>query len=354
MGLSDPALACGRRRPSAGRAALLLLRGCSVRFTAYYWVGYAAGLTVNGRFDLPLALLGVPMWLACCLGTEAVNRLADRAADEVNRPERTRLCAEFGWSRLTAVAVACWAVFALVGAVLVWRHPGFVLPAVLLVDIGLAIGYSVGPAFKRHRVLSLLALTAPLVNPLLTGWAVHGGTDTLLSPVLPAVAVLAAFSMGLSGIKDITDVEGDKELDYSSLWLLLVRLWRGAAVYALIGAPFLLLALFAGLGGLPGAALALLPLAVLSALVVVAASRAEAPQDREAAREVMHQYTFYFLALTLLVSTPGPAMAVASAVAVAFWLVASKTLHWSGGLTIGHLARWTRLFRAPATVKEFS
>lgn len=354
MGPSDPGRTAGRRRPSAGRAVLLLLRSCSVRFTAYYWVGFAAGLAVNSRLDLAGALLGVPLWLAYCLGTEAVNRLADRAADEVNRPERTLLCAEFGWSRLTAVAVTCWAVFALVGAALVWRHPGVVLPAMLLVDMGVAIGYSIGPAFKRHRVLSLLALTTTLVNPLLTGWAVHGGTDALFSPVLPAVAVLAAFSVGLSGIKDITDVEGDKELDYSSLWLVLVRLWRGAAVYALTGAPFLLLVLFVGLGGLPNPVLALLPLAVLSTLVVVAASRAQAPRDREAAREVMHQYTFYFLVLTLLASAPGAAMAAASASAVAFWLVASKTLHWSGGLTIGHLARWTRLFRAPATVKEFS
>lgn len=333
---------------------LLLLRSCSVRFTAYYWVGFAVGLSVNGRLDTAWALLGVPMWLAYCLGTEAVNRVADREADAINRPERTRLCEEFGWSGLTAVAIVSWGVFTLIGAALVWAHPGFALPTILLVDIGVAIGYSIGPAFKRHRVLSLLALTAPLITPLLTGWAVHGGTGTLLSPVLPCVAVLAAFSLGLAGIKDITDVEGDKELGYSSLWLALVKLRRGIAVYTLIGAPFILLALFVGLGALPTFALGALPLAVLSALVVIAASRAEDPLDRSVAREVMHQYTFYFLALFLLVSVPERATVVAVAASIAHWLVASKFLHWSGGLTLSRIRRWARLFAVSPTVKEHS
>ncbi|MEV2214935.1 UbiA family prenyltransferase [Streptomyces sp. NPDC050997] len=341
-------------RPTAGRALLLLLRSCSVRFTAYYWVGFAVGLAACGRLGVGLALLGVPMWLAYCLGTESVNRIADRAADEVNRPERTRLCEEFGWSRLTAVAVLSWGVFVLIGAALTWWHPGLGLPALLLVDIGVAIGYSIGPAFKRHRVLSLLALTAPLITPLLTGWAVYGGRDVLLSPVLPAVSVLAAFSLGLSGIKDITDVEGDRRLGYSSLWLALARIGRGAAVYAFIGAPFLLLALYVALGHLPASALASLPLVVVSVLVVAAASRAHAAPDREAAREVMHQYTFYFLALCLLACAPTRATAVAVTAGVAYWLVASKALHWSGGLTLTQLRRWVRLLIPASTVKEHS
>lgn len=342
------------RPPTAGRAVLLLLRSCSVRFTAYYWVGFAAGLAATGHLGPGTALLGVPMWLAYCVGTESVNRIADRAADEVNRPERTRLCEEFGWSRLTAVAVLSWTVFVLIGAALTWRHPGLALPALLLVDIGVAIGYSIGPAFKRHRVLALLALTAPLITPLLTGWAVYGGHDILLSPVLPAVSVLAAFSLGLSGIKDITDVEGDRRLGYSSLWLSVARIGRGAAVYAFIGAPFLLLALYAALHVLPLRALLLLPLVVVSALVVTAASRAAAPADREAAREVMHQYTFYFLALCLTACAPTRAAVAAAAAGIAYWLVASKALHWSGGLTLAHLRRWARLFAPAPTVKEHS
>ncbi|MER5541027.1 UbiA family prenyltransferase [Streptomyces sp. NPDC002589] len=335
-------------RPGIGRAALLLLRSCSIRFTAYYWVGFAAGLSVNGRLDLTWGLLGVPMWLAYCVGTESVNRIADREADIINRPERTRLCQEFGWSRLVVACVTSWVVFTLIGAATVVAHPGIALPLMLLIDMGVAIGYSVGPAFKRHRVLSLIALTAPMITPLLTGWAVHGDSDTLLSPVLPAVAVLAAFSLGLSGIKDITDVEGDRELDYASLWLVLIKLWKGAAVYTLIGAPFLLLALFAAFGALPLVSLVLLPLVAFSALVVTAASRAEAPADREAAREVMHNYTFYFLALALLVAVPEGPTAVAFAASVGYWLLASKALHWSGGLSFAHLGRWGTLFAKTA------
>lgn len=327
-----------------GRAVLLLFRSCSVRFTAYYWIGFAVGLSVNDRLTVSWGLLGLPMWLAYCLGTESVNRLADRDADAINRPERTALCEEFGWRRMTWVAVTCWTVFSLMGAGVVWVHPGFALPAILLVDIGVAVGYSIGPAFKRHRVLALIALTAPLITPLVTGWAIQGDAHGLLEPVLPMAAVLASFSLGLSGIKDITDVEGDRELNYSSLWLALIRLRRGAAVYSVIGAPMLLLVVFVAVGALPAVSLAVIPLAVVSTLVVVAASRAQDPVDRSAAREVMHQYTFYFLALFLLVAVPGRATAVAVAVSVVYWLLSSNMLHWSGGLTRAHIRRWTALF----------
>lgn len=339
-------------RPSAGRSVLLLARSCSVRFTAYYWVGWAVGLAVNDRLDVAWALLGVPLWLAYCVGTEAVNRIADRTEDAVNRPERTALCEEFGWRRLTAVAVASWAVFVSIGAALTWSHPGFALPAILLVDMGVALGYSIGPAFKRHRILSLLALTAPVTTPLVTGWAVHGTVDTLLSPVLPAVAVQAAFSLGLAGIKDITDVAGDREIGYASLWLALIRLWRPAAVYGLIGAPFLLLTAAVVTGVLPVVALAALPLAVVSALVVTAASRAATPAGREAAREVMHQYTFGFLAVALVACVPTPSALVAAVVAAAYWALASKTLHWSGGLSRSQLGCWIGLLATPALADE--
>ncbi|WP_371618413.1 UbiA family prenyltransferase [Streptomyces sp. NBC_00454] len=331
------------QRPPVARAVLLLLRSCSIRFTACYWVGFMAGLSANGRLDLKWALLSLPMWLSYCVGAESVNRLADREADVINRPERTALCEEFGWARLRHVCVGAWVLFCLMGAALVWEHPGVLLPVMLLIDIGIAIGYSVGPTFKRRRVLSLIVLTTPMVTPLLTGWAIHSDQATPLSPVVPIAVVLAAFSLGLSGIKDITDVEGDRELNYSSLWPALVKFRRGAALYGLIGSPFLLLALFVALGKLPVISLLLLPLAVLSALVVAAASRAEAPEDREAAREVMHNHTFYFLAIALLVAVPEPATVAAFLVSVGLWLLASKALHWSGGLSFAQLGRWGAL-----------
>jgi 4-hydroxybenzoate polyprenyltransferase len=336
------------------RAVLPLLRSCSVRFTAYYWVGFAAGLASAGRLDLRWALLGVPMWLCYCLGTEAVNRIADRDADVVNRPERTALCQEFGWRRMAWAAVLSWVGFVAFGAALTWAHPGLPLVAILLVDVGVAIGYSIGPAFKRHRVLSLVALTAPLVTPLVTGWAVQGTAKEFLSPVLPIATVLVTFSFGLAGIKDITDVEGDREIGYSSLWLVLARVRRGLAVRGLVCAPFLLVAVYVTGSALPLCALGLLVLAPASLMVVTAASRARVPADREAAREVMHQYTFYFLTVALLAACPHPAMAAATAAAVGYWLLASRLLHWSGGLTAAHIRRWTALFVVPTGKKEFS
>ncbi|MEU6733211.1 UbiA family prenyltransferase [Streptomyces physcomitrii] len=336
------------------RSALLLLRSCSIRFAAYYWVGYAVGMAAVERLTPATALLGVPMWLACCLGTESVNRLADREADVLNRPERTALCEEFGWRRLAVVAWLSWACFLLMGLVLFLTGPTTALPVMLLVDVALAVGYSIGPALKRHPVLAPLMLITPLVNPMLTGWATEADPDTLWSPVLPAAAVLAAFTLGLSGIKDITDVEGDRRLGYSSLWLSLMRLWRGTAVYVLTGAPFALLTVFALTGALPMTALTLLPAVVVSVLVVSVAGRAVRTADREAAREVMHQYTFYFLLLVLLVAVPGAPTVWAVAAAVCHWLAASRTLHWSDGLTPERMRRWTALVAPSHRSKEFS
>jgi 4-hydroxybenzoate polyprenyltransferase len=346
-----------RTEHAAGSGArvrtVALVRCCSIRFTAYYWVGWAAGLAAVGRLDTASALLGVPLWIAYCLGTESINRIADREADVVNRPERTRLCAQAGWRTLLVVAWASWSCFAAIGGGLLWAQPSPALALVLVVDAGVAVGYSIGPQFKRHRVLAPVVLTAPLITPLFTGWAVDPDFGDLRSPVLPAAAVLAAFSLGLSGIKDITDVAGDRRIGYSSLWIALIRLRRGAAVYGLLGAPFLLLTAFVATGALPAVAAAMLPALVLSVLVVTAASRAVDGPDREAAREVMHQYTFYFLALVLLTAVPSTATGVGVSVAVGYWLAASATLHWSGGLTADRLRRWTALFIAPSH-KEFS
>ncbi|MYU21288.1 UbiA family prenyltransferase [Streptomyces sp. SID8352] len=336
----------GGGRAGIARSVVLLVRSCSVRFTAYYWVGFTAGLLAGGGSALPWVLLGAPMWLALCVGTESVNRIADREADVVNQPERTRLCEEFGWARLTGVAIGSWTCFALFGAALLWTSPSVVLAVLLVADMAIAICYSVGPALKRHRVLSLATLITPVVMPVLTGWAVEGDTGVLLSPVLPVAAVLAAFTLGLSGIKDITDVEGDRALGYSSLWMLLARLRRGAAVYLLTAAPHLLVVVFVLTGALPPTALALLPLAVVSVLVVKAAARARVPADRAAAREVMHQFTFYFLAFALAAAAPRPAVAAVAAAAVAYWLVASRFLHWSGGLKKDQLVRWRHLLTA--------
>ncbi|QKW07490.1 UbiA family prenyltransferase [Streptomyces sp. NA04227] len=340
-----------RRRPGLGRSALFLARSCSVRFAAYYWCGFMVGFAINDSLSLGWALGAIPLWLAYCIGTESVNRIADREADLVNRPERTHLVQEFGWGRMKAACVIAWLVFAAGGAVMLWQEPSPVLAAVLVLDVFIAICYSIGPAFKRRRVLSVIALITPLIMPMVTGWAVHGDLDSLLSPTLPAAAVLAAFSVGLSGIKDITDVEGDEKLDYSSLWIALMGSRSGARVYALVGAPFVVLTAFTSFGQLPWQALLVFPLVAVSTLVVVAAAKADEPEDRGAAREVMHQYTFYFLVLFLAAAVPGTATALVAVIGIGYWLFASRLLHWSGGLTLRHLRLWWGLFsttRQPA------
>ncbi|WP_217198612.1 UbiA family prenyltransferase [Streptomyces buecherae] len=321
---------------------LLVLRSCSCRFAAYYWMGFLAGLAAVDHLTVGRALAAVPMWLAFCVGTESVNRIADREADVVNRPERTALCEAIGWRRLTRIAVGAWLVFAASGAALFALDPEPAFAAMIVVDIAIAIGYSIGPAFKRHRVLALLVLVLPLILPMVTGWATAPDADALGSPVLPAAAVLATFSLGLAGIKDITDVAGDRLLGYSSLWLTVAGFGRGAAVYALVVAPFALDAVFVVLHLLPVASLAVTPCVVVSAYVVRGASAAESTEERSVAREVMHSYTFLFLAAYLLAAMASPGMAAVTALGACHWLLASRRLHWAPAITRAQLHRWAK------------
>ncbi len=330
----------------AGRL-LLLARSCSCRFTAYYWVSFAAGLAATHQLTVRWALVGVPLWLAYCLGTEAVNRLADRETDVINRPERTAMCAAFGWSRLARVAVVAWIGFVVIGAAIVYARPSVALTVLLAVDMFVAIGYSVGPTFKRRRVPALLALTTPLISPMITGWAITGTVHDLVRPVLPAAVVLALFSVGLSGIKDITDVEGDRMLNYSSLWLHLIKIRRGVAVYAAVGLPFVTLVVFCVTGLLPITSLVITPLVVVSTVVVTAAAKAGDAADRDTAREVMHVYTYFFLAVFVLSAIVTPAMVLAVTAASVYWVVASRALHWSGGLNRLKIRRWRELLLSP-------
>ncbi|MFE6775499.1 UbiA family prenyltransferase [Streptomyces sp. NPDC057702] len=335
------AVTTARRAPA--NVLPLLLRCCSCRFAAYYWMGFLAGLAAVDQLTVARAVGAAPMWLAFCVGTESVNRIADREADIVNRPERTALCEAIGWPRLTRIAVGAWVVFAAWGALLFALDPEPAFAAMILVDIAIAVGYSIGPAFKRHRVLALLVLVMPLVLPMVTGWATRPDADALTSPVLPAAAVLAAFSLGLAGIKDITDVAGDRLLGYSSLWLTIARAGRGAAVHVLVVAPFALDALFVVLRLLPVSSLAVLPCVLASAYVVRGANAAESTEERSVAREVMHSYTFLFLAAYLLAAMASPGMAAVAALGAGHWLLASRRLHWAPALTRAQLRGWAAI-----------
>lgn len=330
------------------RLVLLFLRCCSCRFTVYYWVGYMAGLEQTGRASIAWSAAGLALWLAWCLGIEIVNRVADREADLVDRPERTAMCEEIGFARLRVLGIAAWACFLGIGGVMLAVAHSAPLAVMLAFDVFLGVNYSVGLTFKRRRVLSVAALSLSLVSPMVTGWSVSGQPAGLLRSVLPAAAVLAAFSIGLSGIKDITDVVGDRLIGYSSLWLALVRTKRGIAVYAALGIPFLFIVAWVGAGFLRWTTLLTLPLAAASVAVVAAASRATSPAERAVAREVMHTYTFVFACAFLLSFQPGPVMAISAAAGLAAWALASRTLHWSGGLDTSGLHTWWHLL-VPAT-----
>ncbi|WP_020673055.1 UbiA family prenyltransferase [Amycolatopsis nigrescens] len=343
--MSDETKETGTRGGPAKLA--FLLRCCSCRFTAYYWMGFCAGLAMAGQLTVGWALLALPWWFAYSTGTEALNRVADREEDAINRPERTWMCEQVGWANLRWVAIGSWVVFALIGVGVLWRYPSFALAGTAIVSSMIAIGYSVGPTFKRHRLLALLALTTPMITPLCMGWAVGGSLPVLLGIVLPAGCALVLFSLGLGGIKDITDIEGDRAVNYSSLWLSLLTSRRGLAIYAAICLPACVTVLGVLFADLPPSSLGVLPFVFVSALVVTAASRAKTTEERGVAREVMHLYTQCYLALYLLLAVPSAGMAVVTGAGIACWLVTSRWLHWSGGMDAARWRRWASLLPGP-------
>lgn len=330
------------RRVSTPRVVKTVFQLGSVRFTFYYWMTCAIGLYGAGQATVPWLAFTFGFWLACCLATELLNRWADRVEDRINRPERVAMATVVGFARLRVLAIGLYVVMALWAAVWIALAPSLILASLLLFDLFVSYHYSCGLRLKVRPRLAMVVLAVPVTAPLLTGWATGGDPSSVLQHGLPLAAVLGLFFAGLVGIKDITDLAGDRAVGYSSPWVALLtgrRPWP--LVLGTTSAFVLLLALVLG-GVLPARLTVLVALLPLSAAVLLAAARARSGPEREAAREAMYHYSAVVIGLTLLLYTSGRGVVV-TIFGLVGWFGASRFLHWARLLTWSNAKTWLAL-----------
>jgi 4-hydroxybenzoate polyprenyltransferase len=323
-----------------------------------YFMPFCGGLAAAKRLDGGTALLAAAFWLTLSLAIEVTNRLSDRAEDEINRRERTSLCAQVGWGALRALQGLLWG--AIAAATLAWLAlaPGTLLAAILFAGACAGLGYSRGPRFSRRRLLVFVVLSGTFVGPFSLGWASgpHGAGIAdfgQLGSFTSLFWVMTFFITSLAGIKDISDRAGDQAIGYRSAFLALVDR-HGAAVLVLVAAvPYAALAAFAVAGALPARMLALLALLPCSIALALAARGARGDaRGQLAVREAFYCHWLAFTGAALLTFEPSGPLLAAVLGSGGAWVLASRWLHWGEPLRLEDARRVARLARAGLTTGE--
>jgi 4-hydroxybenzoate polyprenyltransferase len=343
--------------PAVSRGARLsaFLRCASCRFAAFYFIPFLAGLVQMDAATVPYVAFGALFWLVESLAVEVTNRLADRAEDALNRPERTALCEQVGWPTLARAQRGLWgAVAALsVAWLLVDGNPA--LAVILAAGVALGVAYSRGPRLARRRWFAFVAVNMLFGGAFLTGWAAGGPPGELgwgqLATNTAFVTVVGVFILAFAGIKDLTDREGDVRAGYRSPFLELVDRRGTVPLAALALAPFALVwGLVAG-GVLPVRLVALTAFAPCSLLLARAVRQGRSPGDQMAIRECFYVYWLVFGSAAVLLFVPSWTLAAGVAGAVGYWIVTTRTLHWAAGLSVAELRRLVRLALGDETAR---
>jgi len=338
-------------RPRTFVAALL--RCSSSRFGALYFVPFYAGAVHAGRGGWTWGLLGAAYWFCFSTATELTNRVSDRVEDEVNRPERTAYCQIVGYRRIAWVSYVLWAMILIADAIAIAALRRAVLAVLLAGAAAASINYSYGPRLKRRWYLVPFVITFPVAGTFLIGWALGGpyldrvGLPHDLLTIGPFAVTLGGFLFAHAGVKDITDIEGDRSVGYDGVVVRLVRASAAELIVALAFAPFLFLLLMVAVGALP-TRLAPVTLFLPVSLVIAAATRrASTPEERAVVRESVYYYWFAVTSAEALLFAQSFSMLVAVVAAAVAWMVLSRTLHWSGGLVPADLRTLSRIAARP-------
>jgi 4-hydroxybenzoate polyprenyltransferase len=279
------------------------------------------------------------------------NRLSDRTEDEINRPERTRLCARVGWRRLARLQTLLWAAIGVAVAAWLALAPGVLLGGVIALGLGAGAGYSRGPRFARRRLLVFVVLSGTFVGPFALGWIAGApGAGALelrhLGHFTPLFWVMTFLITSVAGIKDVTDRPGDEAIGYRSAFLQLADR-HGAALVSLVAAvPYAALAAFVGFGALPARMLALIALlpASIGLALAVRGSRGSA-RGELAVREASYCHWLAFTSAALLAFEPGGPLLAAVLAGGGGWVAASRWLHWGETLRLADVRLVARLAR---------
>lgn len=307
---------------------LSLARIASIRFTAFYFAAFYTAILATGHGGAEWVALTCALCLVNCAGIELTNRYADQIEDATNRVERTALCNRVGYPTIRVVATGIYVVtFVVYG---VWFALARNVELLLVQTLSWLIGwnYSVGLRFKARRYGVLVVLSGTFVLPFLFGWTIHGS----LRDVPLSILAVPVFVASLSGVKDITDEEGDARRGYRSAFLEVARRRSGRLLLAVLASPYLLIIALCAVGAAPARFLFLTALAPISIVFAILVRGARGQAEPASVREWMYHFWFLFLTTTLLLVHPTPQVAVALGSSAIFWVFATRKLHWTVGL----------------------
>jgi 4-hydroxybenzoate polyprenyltransferase len=320
---------------------IAFLKCASCRFAALYFVPFAGGLVWTGRGTLGYIALGALFWIVHSLGIEVTNRLSDRNEDEINRPERTRLCECVGWHELRLVQLFLWCAVLAIDVAWLVLAGNLLFGLLLALSFCIGVAYSRGPRLARTRYIGLLTFNLVFCGIFIMGWSVGNPFSRSSSVWLnqlasfgPLLVIVGLFIVTLIGVKDLTDRAGDLHIGYQSLFVDLLERRRTTVMRCMVACPFVLILASVSLGMLPARLAALIGFAPISAIVVEAIPHAQTRTDRLLVREVFYHYWLVFSSASLLLLLPGKALALAVAGASCYWVITSRWLHWSERLRI--------------------
>ncbi|KAL9462799.1 hypothetical protein AB3S75_000744 [Citrus x aurantiifolia] len=156
----------------------------------------------------------------------AINQLSDIAIDKVNKPNLPLVSGDISIGEAIAIAVISTLTSLAMGVML--RSPPLVIALILRCILGAA--YSIDLPLLRWKASPLMAAVAIVIgngiNNVLPYFLhvqkyVLGRPVVFTKPLLFAVAFSAIFSIVLSFLKDIPDVEGDKKSGIRTLPVIL-------------------------------------------------------------------------------------------------------------------------------------
>lgn len=323
----------------SARTVAAVLRCGSCRFAALYFLPFYAGLLHAGSGGIGWAAFGAVFWFCFSLATELTNRLSDRVEDELNRPERTALCHAVGYGRLRVLAIGLWAAVVVLDVAALVVAPSIVLGVLLALATAASVNYSFGPRVKRRSWLAPFVITFPVAGTFLTGWAVGGehveaigAGEDLLRSAGPFAVALGGFTFTLAGVKDLTDVAGDREIRFEGAWVRLLRLNLPEVTAALAYAPFVFVLAMVAVDVLSYRLLALTAFLPVVVAIAIGMRLAVDARARAAVRELVYQYWFAVIATALVLYVPSRELVLAAVGAAAYWTLTSRYLHWSNGM----------------------
>ena len=315
---------------------LTLLRIGSVRFSAYYFVSLFTGLHLTGRDSTRWIILAAGASILGCLAIELLNRVTDETEDRINNPLRCLLCDRIGYKRLRSLSVTLFAVVSILGVIVWWKTSGSMAIFVLMcLTILIMYNYSASLRLKQYRWGVLVVLSLPFIFPFLLAWAAYGPLRAF--PI--AVLFLPLFAATISGAKDITDIAGDLQRNYHSVFVQLIGspTQHKVRLLVLLLAPHVFLILLVALGLSPVRLLMLIGLLPLSFIYIVLCRHAQTTLQNAVMREWLYQLLFIAECATLFLIAPSARLAAVFAGAIVFWIIASRWLHWRAGLTSDHM-----------------